>query len=189
MAGGCRFQRGLPRSSAPALIALTLLSGCAPVIPEVIRRDVDRSLSFGALIQDPDAYRARTVLLGGDILSVTPLRDETELELLQRPLDAFDQPGSADASGGRFLVRQPGFLDSAVYARGRTLTLVGRVVGSVVRPIGEASYRYPVLEARAVYLWPLLGYDPLPPPPRWPHWWHPYWPYARSWWHRYPYGW
>jgi outer membrane lipoprotein len=188
MGGDGQVRPRSGRFAVALFFGLTLFSGCAPIIPEAVRRDVDRRIPFAALRQDPDAYRGRTLLLGGDILRVAPGRDETELELLERPLDAFDRPGPLDASGGRFLVRHPGFLDSAIYAPGRTLTVAGRVTGAVVRPIGEAPYRYPVLEARAIYLWPLIQPEPLPPA-RWPYWWHPFWPSARPGWHRYPYWW
>jgi outer membrane lipoprotein len=172
--------------SAALVVGPAILAGCAPTFPEAVRRDLDRSLTFAAIIQDPEAYRGRNVLVGGEILGTTHLREETELEVLERPLDAFERPGAVDASAGRFVVRHPGFLDSLIYAPGRLVTVAGRVAGAVVRPIGEAQYRYALLEARALYLWPAARYEPGPPP-AWG--WYPYWPHPWGWRHRYPWWW
>jgi outer membrane lipoprotein len=54
-----------------------------------------------------------------------------------------------------------GFYDPAVYAADRDLTVVGRLVPPVKREIGEYRYRYPVVRADAVYLWPEPEYDPV----------------------------
>jgi outer membrane lipoprotein len=51
------------------------------------------------------------------------------------------------------LVRFQGFLDPAIYASGRKLTVAGQVEGKVVRPLKEINYTYPVLSAREHYLW------------------------------------
>ena len=82
---------------------------------------------------------------------------ETEIELLARPLDSGDAPERSDGSPGRFLARTPHFLDPAVYARGRRITVLGTVTGSEERQVGELPYRYPVVAAERIKLWPKEG--------------------------------
>jgi len=132
---------------------LMLLSACAPVISQTTMSTVDNSISFPALQQSPDAYKGSVVLLGGQIISTTVKANETWVEVLQKPLDYDQKPSDADQSFGRFLVRFQGFLDPAIYASGRKLTVAGQVEGKVVRPLKEINYAYPVLAAREHYLW------------------------------------
>jgi outer membrane lipoprotein len=132
---------------------LMLLSACAPVISQTTMSTVDKSVSFPALQQNPDAYKGSVVLLGGQIIATTVKANETWIEVLEKPLDYDQKPSDADQSFGRFLVRFQGFLDPAIYASGRKLTVAGQVEGKVVRPIKEINYTYPVLIAREHYLW------------------------------------
>ena len=71
-----------------------------------------------------------------------------------------------------------------VVTKGRLLTATGWVVGIIERPLGEFPYHYPVLRAKAYYLWP----EELDHRYRYPYYrdpffnpWHP--------WYRYPYYW
>lgn len=132
---------------------LILLSACAPVISQTTMSTVDKSIAFPALQQNPDAYKGNVVLLGGQIITTTVKADETWIEVLEKPLDYDQRPSDADQSFGRFLVRFQGFLDPAIYASGRKLTVAGQVEGKVIRPIKEVNYTYPVLSAREHYLW------------------------------------
>ncbi len=132
---------------------LLLMPACAPVISKTTMNTVDRRISFPALQQRPDAYRGRVVLLGGQIIETTVREQETWIEVLEKQLDAQKRPSDKDHSSGRFLVRFQGFLDPAIYARGRKLTVAGRVNGQVVRPINQIDYIYPVLTAQEHYLW------------------------------------
>jgi len=45
-----------------------LLPGCAHVISKDIRAEVDFIVSFPQVLQDPDAYKGKTVLWGGEIV-------------------------------------------------------------------------------------------------------------------------
>lgn len=134
------------------------------MIPQTERASIDPSLTFADVAANPDAVRGRHVALGGEILSVTPREQVTEIEVLQRPLLQDDSPDPSFPSGGRFLVRRTGFLDPAVYAKGRLVTVAGPVEGSENRPIGDTTYRYPVIQADFLYLWPRHQLAYVPPP-------------------------
>ena len=75
-----------------------------------------------------------------------------------------------------------GYLDPAIYSKGRQVTLAGRVLGTRTDTVGEITYVYPLLACLEVYLWPpmpdtrtLYPYD---------YWWPWYGPY---WWRPYPF--
>jgi outer membrane lipoprotein len=136
------------------IVAVFLLAGCAHVISKGVLQEVDSSISFMQLLKDPEAYRGKTVLLGGDIIGTQNLSNKTLVVVLQRPLGSRGEPGAGDVSEGRFIITTAGFLDPAIYSSGRKITVAGRVVGKEVRPLGEIIYAYPVIEKRELYLWP-----------------------------------
>jgi outer membrane lipoprotein len=97
------------------------------------------------------------------------------VELLS--LDREDRPRHGDTSDGRVIVTTPQFLDPEVYAAGRRMTVIATVTGEEERKIAELPYRYPVVAAESIKLWPREVVVPYPPP----------WPYFYPW--PYPYGW
>jgi outer membrane lipoprotein len=161
------------------------LAGCASPIPASLRTAARGQPAFAELRQKTEAYRGRVVVLGGTILETRPLPQHTELEVLQKPLDPGDRPQWTEATGGRFLALYPGFLDPAVYSQGREVTVAGRVMGVETRRLGGAAYRYLVVQADSVHLWPQRSaYTGYPPWPDWDDWWYgPRWWYGRPvWW-------
>lgn len=142
----------------PARLALGLLVlilwGCVSAFPEEALRSVNRALSVAELRAGAAAYAGQRVILGGEILATRPRVGETEIEVLARRLRGDDSPERSDQSQGRFLVRTGEFLDPAVYAAGRRLTVIGTVKGEEQRTIGELPYRYPVITAERIRLWP-----------------------------------
>ena len=165
-----------------------LVAGCVGVIPQAAREGIDPNFTFAELAANPEAARGRRVAFGGEILQVTVRAQETEIEVLHHPLRADDSPDLSAPSAGRFLVRRAGFLDPAVYPAGRLVTAVGAVEGAAERPLGEINYRYPVIRAELLYLWP--RYQVVYPPT--PYFYYPYpypWfpPYYRYRYRFYPY--
>lgn len=137
-----------------AIVVVLLLAGCAHVISKEVLQDVDASLTFAQISKDPEANRGKTVLFGGDIIETQNLPDKTLVVVLQRPLGTRGEPGSGDVSEGRFIIQTPEFFDPAIYGPGRKITVAGTVVGKELRPLGEITYAYPVIEKRELYLWP-----------------------------------
>ncbi|MBW2040040.1 MAG: Slp family lipoprotein [Deltaproteobacteria bacterium] len=137
-----------------AVLTILLLAGCAPVISREVLKEVDKGVSFEQLSEEPEAYKGRTLLLGGDVIETQNLPDKTLIFVLQRPLGFRGRPAAGDVSKGRFIVTVPGFLDPAIYSHGRKVTVAGTVVGKEVRPLGEIDYTYLIVEKRELYLWP-----------------------------------
>jgi outer membrane lipoprotein len=170
------------RRGALLLVGVVLLTGCASVFPEEKLAGVDRSVTLGVLRSDPDRFRQARVLLGGEIVQTRPRTGSTEIEVLSRPLGERDAPQYTDFSDGRFLLVAPDFLDPAVYAVGRRLSVVGTVTGSEERPLGERPYRYVIVAVDQLYLWPrpvgtLYPYGPYSYPYYYDRFGRPYWPY------------
>lgn len=161
-------------------LPLTLV-GCASVIPDDFQAGADRTLTLTDAWTRPEASRGRTMVLGGEILQVTPKPSGTEVEVLERPLGRQDRPEETDKSRGRFIVVMDGFLDPAIYGPGREVTVVGDVEGVTARPIGEVTYTFPLLRGRYLHLWPKrqrAAYSPV---------WHDsLW--ADRWWYRHRFG-
>ncbi len=133
-------------------LVITSLFGCAHVISQELRGRVDRELTPMALFKDPDAYKGKTVMLGGVIVSSINTDEGTYIEVLQKPLDYRGRPEDADISHGRFIVFYEGYLDTAIYSRGREMTVAGEVIGKRLRPLGEIQYPYPLIKSRELHL-------------------------------------
>ena len=170
------------------IAAAGVLFSCAPLSKEVMQQ-VNESLTYPLVQKDPQMFVGKTVLWGGVIVKTTNRQDETILEIRQSDLDIEKRPKSPDSSAGRFIVRQPGFLDPVIYKEGREITLAGEIVGKETLPLGGIQYTYPVILAKEVHLWEKV--DPrLYPYPYWdyPPYWGPYGsPYGYPYWRYRPY--
>lgn len=167
-----------PRAQSLAAALLLLLAGCAST-PEALQG------TFRAL--DPAAAAegdiGSNVRWGGTLLEVRPEKQRTCFEILSRPLSDTGRPRADASSGRRFIACRDGFVDPAAFPAERLVTVAGELTGFHTRPIGDYDYRFPVVTARAIHLWPEpVQRDPYPPP-----WWYdPYYPspYYHG---RYPY--
>ena len=161
------------------IFSLILLgSGCAHVIPKDLRAKTDPSLTFGQVQQDPNLYRGKSVVWGGEIIQTTNQKDGTTLmEVFQRALGWRGEPKETIASEGRFLVLIEKYLDPYLFRRGRKITVAGEIQGERMQPIGEMEYRYPLILSKQIYLWeeyiyPVPYYSPYYYDLRWGY---PYW--------------
>ena len=131
---------------------------CGSVISKDLRQTADLSLHFGTVVGNPTAYTGQVVLWAGTILEATNLPEATRLIILHFPRGSRDRPLTHRGTGGRFIVLAPGYLETAVYRAGRAITVVGEIRDQQELPLGDTTYRYPVLEPRELYLWQ-EGYD------------------------------
>lgn len=155
------------------LLLACLLGACASV-PQPLRGE------FPALTPEQAADSQASVRWGGRIIEVLPAPDRTCLEVLGQPLDPRARPRAGDEEIGRFRACKVGFLDPAVFAQGRQVTVTGLIDGSETRQLGEYSYRMPRVAIDELMLWPepaeiesiYLRHDPF-------FWNHPWWPSSR----------
>lgn len=164
---------------------LLSLYACTSAVPELVRTAPEGNPSLSLVLNAPERYLNARVRWGGTIATVQNLPQETRVEIVVRDLAGDGEPKDLDRSEGRFIAIFRSFLDPAIYAPERSLTVTGRFGGTTVKKLGDMDYRYPVVEVQAYYLWPKpvpryeyrdpFLYDP----------WYPYWhPYP---WYRYPY--
>lgn len=168
----------------PMLVAV-LLGGCATTVPEPIRTAPPAEVHVEEVRTAPQTFLGTTVRWGGHIVAVRNLRDTTLIEIVARRLDQEGRPLEEDRSSGRFLAKVAGFLDPAIYAAGRELTVRGQIEGVIEQPIGEFPYTYPLVRAERVHLWPPR---PVRVPAR-PYYYDPFWydPWYPWGWPYYPY--
>ena len=137
-----------------------LLSACVGnVIPKELEKQVDRSISFAQIKQNPDQYRGHLVVVGGEVLSIKRSPGGSRIEVLQLPLD------DRISSQGRFLAIPVENMDPATLPPGSRITVVGDVNGTTTLPLDEIEYPYPTLAVKHLKLWeqrpPSAGFVPM----------------------------
>ena len=167
---------------AQALAFALSPSGCVSPFGKEVRKQVNKKVPVAQVLADPNNYKGRVIMIGGRIVETVPKGETTEMIVLQLPLGTDYSPARRDESSGRFILIAKGFLDPAVYSRGREITAVAEVVGLETRNIGEKPYGYAVLKALQIKLWPRSWayYPPAYWDPFWgpyfgPSFWGPYW--------------
>ena len=141
--------------ASAGLLLVFLLAGCSSNIPDRIRLSPAYDLKVKQVQASPKRYLDERIRWGGEIISVENKKSDTWFEVLSRPLDSEGQPRWRAESEGRFLARMSGFLDPAVYAPGRELTVSGWLGSTTIRNVGEYPYRFPLVNVEEHYLWPL----------------------------------
>ena len=134
------------------LFFLIITSGCSHVISKVNLEKIDKTISTSELMKEPGKYKGKMVLLGGDIVASINRKNGTYIEVVQKNLNSFGRPLKRDETLGRFIVFHDGYLDSAIYARGRRLTVAGEVMGVKTQLMGEIEYNYPLIKVKELRL-------------------------------------
>lgn len=141
----------------PYVIAcmMMLLSACAaaPPFSADLLYGVNRSLLPEQAVKEN--VRDAEVMWGGVIVNAVNSSDHTDFSVLFYPLDRAQRPDRGQTAGSRFIVRYPGYLETMVYAPGREITALGKLQGVEEGKIGDAPYRFAVLRADRLHLWPV----------------------------------
>jgi outer membrane lipoprotein len=158
--------------------------GCAHVISRDLRSQADATLLFQQVLQNPSAYKGKSVVWGGEIIETMNQKDgSTLIEVFQRPLGWRGEPKQTGVSEGRFLALDSKYLDPYTFRKGRKVTIAGEISGEEVRPIGKMDYHYPLLSSKQIYLWEDYYYSDL----YYRYYYAPWWGYPYGW--GYPYWW
>lgn len=149
-----------------AVLILSAACSSQRVIPEALEPLVDRAVTFREVVEAPDSYRGKIVVVGGEVLKAKRLKAGTQIELLQLPLDKGERPIlNRQQSQGRFLAIQEEFLDPATIVEGAKMTIVGEVSGAKTEHLDDVEYRYPVLIVKHLHTWPAPSPDYARPQP------------------------
>ena len=139
------------------VVSFFLLQSCASTsyeIPEPLEVEIEKNLSFREISEAPDLHKGKLVQLGGEVLHAQSLKEGTQLEVLQLPLDHWQRPeNQRTASTGRFLAVNETFIDPATFTPNTRVTIVGRITGSRVAPLDEMEYRYPTVMIQHLHIW------------------------------------
>lgn len=132
-------------------MALSMVS-CAHVVSKEMREKADVQPPVQQLFKLPGKYVGRTVILGGTIINSVNADDGTYIEVLEAPLDGRGRPLDTEKTRGRFLVFSEEYLETAIYATGRRITVAGEVMGSKPGTVGEAKYIYLLIRGKELHL-------------------------------------
>jgi len=136
--------------------AIFILFSCAvPIIPPELKKEIMPNITISQVQKNPQLFKGKIVMWGGKILKGINKEEGTLFEVLALPLNRKGRPRQVDKSEGRFLVLYKDYLDVAIYAKGREITVIGEIKGVKKLPLGEIKYTYPFLEAKKIYLWRL----------------------------------
>jgi outer membrane lipoprotein len=120
-----------------SLIFLLLISaGCTPFISRELKREISRDITFRQVINDPEAYTGKTVLISGIIIGSKNTKEGTLIEILQKQADIEGRPKDVDNS----------------YTQGREVAVAGEIKGKRVLPLGEIDYTYPLISIKEIHL-------------------------------------
>jgi outer membrane lipoprotein len=139
--------------------ACWLLGACAG-LPQKVKDVPVTDTSYSEAVQDLDHYGETPVRWGGVIVEVENEEDFTLLHILNYPLNYTGRPQVDKNSAGRFVVKSPQFLDPAVYAKDKEITVAGVIEGEIERTIGKKTVRLPLISSTAMYLWPAYRSTP-----------------------------
>lgn len=154
---------------------LLLLSACATNIPDMIKKAPAEDLSLVRAQHAPDRHRGKIVRWGGTIIATHNLKNQTEITILAKPLDSYGEPLEGDKSYGRFIAKTDGFLDPAIYAAGRSITIYGKFEKVLNKKIDNFEYNYAVVQIEHLYLWEVPEKYNYYDYPYWYDPWYPYW--------------
>ena len=141
----------------PALLATLALALGACAAAPLDLGGIDRVFTADRAAADPVGAVGQRVAWGGLIVSTSTLEKETQLEVLAYPLDGSGRPLPEGPPSVRFLAVKGGFLETAVYAPGRFVTVAGPVAAPRPGRIGERAVTDPVVTVEQLHLWPRAG--------------------------------
>lgn len=134
--------------------ALLLFQGCTYAISPDLASRADKNISFETIENDPETYKGKLVILGGTIVQTANIKQNTMLEVEQKPLDYWGKPKRTQRPGGRFKVLYTGYLNAMVYAPGREITVAAEVEGSRSKALGDNESGILIVLSKELKLWP-----------------------------------
>ncbi len=141
------------------LLICLLLSACAG-LPAAVKNVPVADVTYSQASQNPNSYKDTPVRWGGVIIEVENEENFTLVQVLSHPLNSYGRPQLSRPSEGRFVIKSSEFLDPAVYAKDKEITVAGMLKGDIERTIGKKTVRLPLLSATAMYLWPAFQGNP-----------------------------
>ena len=128
---------------------LFLLNACTS-LPDVIKNIPVIDVPYSVVTKDIDAYKNKQVRWGGVIIQTETEKEMSFVQILFYRLDSSGYPRLNQEPEGRFIIASTDFLDPAIYAKDRVITVAGMLNGSVERSVGNKKISIPFLLAKAI---------------------------------------
>ena len=183
------MRRLIKYCPAVMLASALLLSGCATV-PQSIRGNSPLpQQNLVQVMNAPQLYVGQESRFGGKVVSVTNTNGLTRIELAVQPLDDTARPVLGAASFGRIYADVHAFVDP-VNLNNQYLTVLGNIRGTENGKVGDASYKFLVIDVTGYQRWHLVRQVMTAPQPMDPwlvygpgpgRYHHGYW-IANPWW-------
>ena len=142
----------------PYLLFVCIFFSACTGLPASVRDVPVAKVTYGEVSQNPNSYKDTSVRWGGVVIDVENEENFTLVQVLSYPLNYSGQPQLNKQSQGRFVIKSSEFLDPAVYAKDREITVAGTIEGDIERTIGKKHVRLPLLSSEGIYLWPVYQY-------------------------------
>src|SRR4030043_1714397 len=128
------------------LLALTLfLSSCVHVISKDLRIKSDPTVTLGQVRQNPNAFKEKMLVWGGEIIETVNQNDgTTQIEVYQRPLGWREEPQETTVSEGRFLILADKYLDPYLFRSGKKITVAGGIFWGEIKTLRGSGYRFSI---------------------------------------------
>ncbi|MDL4912317.1 MAG: Slp family lipoprotein [Enterobacterales bacterium endosymbiont of Blomia tropicalis] len=151
------------KSLSGLLLTCTLiLSGCVSVPDSIKGSSALPQQDLLRVMNDPAIYTGQEARFGGKVVNVTNLNGKTRLEVAAQPLDDGARPRPGAASVGRIYADIHGFVDP-VDINNQFVTVLGTIKGTEAGMIGQAKYKFVVIDVRGYQRWHLVKQVTSPP--------------------------
>ncbi|WP_373963644.1 Slp/YeaY family lipoprotein [Kosakonia sacchari] len=160
-------------------LAIAVLSGCVSVPDAIKGTSPTPQDDLVRVMSAPSLYVGQEARFGGKVVDIQNQQGKTRLEIAAVPLDSGARPVLGEPSVGRIFADVNGFLDPVDF-RNQLVTVVGLITGTADGKIGNAPYKFMVMQANGYKRWRLTQQLMLPPQPIDPWYWGPG-PHPRAW--------
>ncbi len=130
-----------------------LLNACAG-LPPAIQNAPAVQLGFEQVNREIALYQGTPVRWGGMIIDVENEAQASFMQVVFYPLDFNGRPQLHKMGEGRFVVKSSEFLDPAVYAKDKEITVAGTISGPIERTVGKRVIQVPLISVTALHMWP-----------------------------------
>jgi outer membrane lipoprotein len=114
-----------------------------------------RDITPAQAVKQFDRLKTEVLEWGGVIVESRNLEETTEIQIIAYPLQKSGRPDLDKAPISRFIAVSPGYLETADYSKGRSITLSGTLLGIRDGKVGDADYRFPLIKPNEMQLWPV----------------------------------
>ena len=145
-------------------IATFLLPACAghSIIPLDIEKQIDPTLSFDHVKEKPASHQGKVIVLGGEVLDATRLKEHTRLTVLQLPTGRNHEPAMDRTKSKGASLRFRRSFWTRLPSRWHPNHDCRKISGATTELLDEMDYTYPTVTIEFLKVWP----EAMQVPPR-----------------------